>query len=261
VQNIRHAGLEPNVVRQPNGDPTFPETFVFKQQPQPGSRENKGGSVTIYVSTGPPKTEVPDVVGKSSDDAIAALTDAKLRANAVTVPSDKPTGTVLAQDPPPGKKVVEETKVRINVSSGPKPIGVPNVVGVAFDSANGELQGLGFKVTRVDVDSSQAKNTVVSQDPAAGTFQPKGTPITLNVSKGPKTSTIPDVTSEDQATATATLQGSQFRVRVHYQDTTDPNQDGTVLSQDPAGNTQAKPGTTVTITVGRIVSDTTTTTP
>ena len=37
------------------------------------------------------------------------------------------------------------------------------------------------------------------------------------------------------------------------QDTNDPGQDGIVLSQDPAGGAQAKPGSTVTIVVGRLV--------
>jgi serine/threonine-protein kinase len=149
--------------------------------------------------------------------------------------------------------------VRINVSKGPKPVGVPSVIGQPYDSANGILQGSGFKVARVDVDSTQPKGIVVGQTPSPNTFQAKGTTITLNVSKGPTTSTVPVVESQDEATAVATLQSSGFKARVVRQDTTDPNNDGLVLTQSPGGNTQAKPGTTVTITVGRYTGDTTTT--
>ena len=80
--------------------------------------------------------------------------------------------------------------------------------------------------------------------------------------------TVPDVSSLDVGTATSTLSDSGFKPKVAYQDVTDPSLDGTVLSQNPGGGTEAKPGTTVTITVGRITqqqttttTDTTTTTP
>jgi serine/threonine-protein kinase len=256
VQNILGAHLKPHVVRK--YDDKTPETYVFDQDPQPGSRLSRGGSVTVFVSLGKPKTEVPDVVGKKSDAAVGELTAANLTPRVVEVNSDRPAGTVLAQDPPGGKKVVEGTKVRINVSKGPKPIGVPSVVGQPFDSANGILQGAGFRVSRVDVASTQPKGIVTAQNPAPNTFQGKGTTITVNVSKGPTTSTVPDVTSQDQATAISNLQGSGFKARVVRQDTGDATQDGIVLDQTPPGGTQAKPGSSVTITVGRFTGDTTT---
>jgi len=61
------------------------------------------------------------------------------------------------------------------------------------------------------------------------------------------------VTSYDEASAKQTLQQSGFSVDIQDQDTTDPSQDGIVLSQDPPGGTKAKPGTTVTIVVGRLL--------
>ena len=61
------------------------------------------------------------------------------------------------------------------------------------------------------------------------------------------------MTSQDEASAQQTLEQSGFTVDVQEQDTTDPNQDGIVLEQDPVGGTKAKPGTTVTITVGRLL--------
>ena len=85
-----------------------------------------------------------------------------------------------------------------------------------------------------------------------------GSTITLSVSKGPKTSAVPDVTSQDQASAQEQLSASGFRVRVVTQPVTDESQDGIVLSQNPNGGTQAPPNTTVTIVVGKL-SDTPTT--
>jgi serine/threonine-protein kinase len=255
VEKIRDAGLQENVVRQPNAE--IPETYVFRQSPRPGTKLNKGNEVTIYVSQGPPQVTVPDVTGDSLEVAVQKLTDAKLKYRVVHVESDEDTGTVVSQVPTDGASVDEGTKVRINVSKGPKPVAVPNVVGHSFATANSELQAAGFAVARHDVESDSPKDVVVGMTPGPGTSQPPGTTITLDVSKGPSTSAVPDVTSQDQTSAQSQLRASGFRVHIVNQATTDPSQDGIVLSQDPAGGTQAPPGTTVTIVVGKLSAPTT----
>src|SRR5207237_1008169 len=88
---------------------------------------------------------------------------------------------------------------------------------------------------------NQPKDTVVRQDPAGGSSAAKGTTVTIFVSKGPKTSTVPDVQSYDKTTAGQTLHAAGFNVRVTWQDTTDPSQDGIVLSQDPEGGAETPP--------------------
>ncbi len=255
VQKIRGIGLQENVIREANRD--FAETYVFRQSPGPGAKTNKGNEVTIYVSSGPPEVTVPDVTGDSVEDAVSKLADARLKARVVRVDSNEDVGTVLDQSPREGASVDEGSKVRLRVSKGPQPLGVPSVVGSSFDSANSTLQAAGFAVRRHDVESTQPKNTVVNQSPGAGTLQPPGTTITLDVSKGPKTSAVPDVSSQSQSDATAQLRASGFRVQIVSQTTSDPNEDGIVLSQDPGGGTQAPPGTTVTIAVGKFVAPTT----
>jgi eukaryotic-like serine/threonine-protein kinase len=257
VQKIRSIGLVPNVIREPNADPRFPETYVFQQTPKPGAKTNKGNEVTVYSSSGPPQVTVPDVTGGTVEEAVQRLADAKLKWRIVHVDSDKSAGTVVLQSPTEGASVDQGTKVRLNVSNGPKPVAVPNVVGHTFETANSELQAAGFAVARHDVESSQPADTVVSTDPAVGTYQTKGARITVNVSKGPQTSAVPDVTSQDQASAVSQLRASGFRVRIVTQPTLNPAEDGIVLSQAPGGSEQAPPGTTVTITVGKLSTPTT----
>jgi serine/threonine-protein kinase len=142
--------------------------------------------------------------------------------------------------------------VHLKVSKGPQPVAVPDVRGSSFATASNQLQALGFAVARKDVDSNQPKDTVVDQSPSPGTSVSPGSTITLSVSKGPKTSGVPDVTSQDQASAQQQLTASGFRVHIVTQPVTDSSQDGIVLSQDPAGGTQAPPGTVVTIVVGKL---------
>jgi serine/threonine-protein kinase len=96
-------------------------------------------------------------------------------------------------------------------------------------------------------------DTVIDQQPKGGGSLARGGTVTLFVSRGPEQSTIPDVTSQDEESATDALERSGFTVDVQEQDTTDPNQEGIVLSQDPPGGTRAEQGTTVTIVVGRLV--------
>ena len=75
--------------------------------------------------------------------------------------------------------------------------------------------------------------------------------ITLQVSAGPKTSQVPDVTSQTEADARAQLQQSGFEVQVVEEIVDDQGLDGRVLSQDPEGGTDAEQGTSVVIVVGR----------
>jgi eukaryotic-like serine/threonine-protein kinase len=251
VQNILEQGLEPNVHREPHETVKVGE--VYDQSPDGGVRVDRGGVVDLWISTGPPRVEVPNVKGKSRDDAIAALVEAKLKPKVREVFNKAEPNTVIAQAPAGGEMVTQGTVVQINVSKGLQPLTVPSVIGQQYDNAAGQLQGRGFAVARRDVDSSQPKDTVIDQQPKGGSELARGGTVILYVSKGPKESTIPDVTSQDEDAATQTLEQSGFSVDVVDQDTFDPNQDGIVLSQDPPGGTKAKPGSTVTIIVGRFV--------
>jgi serine/threonine-protein kinase len=257
VKLITDAGLRANPVRQPNADKQFPETYVFSQTPRPGDRIQKNNFVTIYVSTGPPKTAVPSVVGEQVARALSDLQDAKLKGRQVTVDSDKPQGQVISQSPKAGASVAEGTSITLNVSKGPTPVGVPNVVGSTYDTASSILQAKGFAVRRTDVKSDQPKDTVIGMTPTAGTLQPPGAIINLTVSKGPTTSTVPDVTTLSQNDAQAQLKASGFGVHIVPQPVTDPSQDGIVQTQDPPGGTQAAPGKVVTIAVGKFGAPTT----
>jgi beta-lactam-binding protein with PASTA domain/predicted Ser/Thr protein kinase len=249
VNRIRNAHLSPHVIRDYNED--VDKGVVISQSPNAGVRVAKNSAVDIHVSRGPPPVAVPDVVGKSRDDAVAALSDAGLQPKVFTVPSNKEPNTVTAQDPQAGMKVVKGSRVRINVSSGPRPVSVPYVIGLSFDQASAQLQSAGFAVARTNIESDQPANTVVRQEPTGSA--PPGSTVTLSVSKGPKQSTVPDVTNQDEDSATSTLKGAGFSVTVNREDVNDPGLDGIVLSQDPTGGTKAPHGSTVTITIGRFI--------
>jgi serine/threonine-protein kinase len=249
VGQVLDAGLEPNVIREAN--PDAEAGFVFKQDPAFGAKADPGDTVDIYVSTGPPQTEVPDVIGQNRDEAVAALARADLEAKTVEVFSEKEPGTVTGQSPAAGEKVKVGTRVQINISRGVKPLTIPDVRGQPYESAASALQGAGFKVARRNVDSTEPAGTVVGQQPSAGGTAPSGSTITLSVSNGPVDQPVPDVTNQAEADAVSALESSGFTAKVVREATDDPNLDGFVIRQDPAGGGRAPQGSAVTIVVGQ----------
>ena len=248
VTLIQNAGLEPDVQRAANAD--VEKDRVFDQNPNPGNRIQKGDRVTLLVSTGPPKTSVPDVVGMNYGDAVQALNDVNLKATKREVFSQKPVGKVISQDPPAGEQVVEGTEIILDVSRGAKQIAVPSVVGMSEDNARTTLQQAGFEVSSTSAPSDSTPEGIVSdQSPDGGTQASKGSTVTITISTGPSTTTVPDEVGQDKQVAIDDLKANGFKVDVQNVACGDPNQDNIVQDQDPAGGSDAPNGSTVNISV------------
>jgi beta-lactam-binding protein with PASTA domain len=183
---------------------------------------------------------------------VTALAQLGLNPKITRVFSSEQPDTVTGQNPSPGDRVVKGTNVGINVSRGARPLPVPDVTGQPFANAESALRGQGFVVLRVDIQSDQAQGVVVAENPPAGTEVSKGSKITLSVSKGPASTQVPPVVGQNQAAAETLLAGAGLTPAVILEPVTDPSQDGIVISQDPAGGSDAKTNEVVTITVGQL---------
>ena len=248
VNLIQEAGLEPDVQRAANAD--VEKDRVFDQNPNAGTRIQKGDRVTILVSTGAPKTSVPDVVGMNYGDAVQALNDVNLDASKHEVFSQKPAGQVISQNPPAGEDVVEGTEVVLDVSKGTKQVEVPNVVGMSEADAQATLEAAGFEVSSTSAPSdTAAEGTVSDQSPDGGTQAAKGSTVAITVSSGPSTATVPDEIGQDKQVAIDDLKANGFKVHAQNVACGDPNQDNIVQDQDPAGGSDAPTGSTVNIFV------------
>jgi eukaryotic-like serine/threonine-protein kinase len=250
-------GFEANVRRLPSAD--TPVGIVYEQQPTEGTSLDRGGKITILVSTGKPTVKAPSVVGMSLSDAVVKLTEAGLSPKSVGVPSEQRANIVTAQDPKPGTSLVSGATVRINFSTGPKPVAVPPVVGLDYTTAAAQLQAADFAVARTNVESDQPADVVVSQVPSGNSTATKGSTVNLSVSNGPQTTPLPDVSGQTQANARATLTAAGFKISVTLQDTDVEAFDKVVISQDPPGNTQQDAKTIVTLMVGHYVAPSATT--
>jgi len=251
-RRILDAGLKPRRVDESSD--SVPRGIVIRQSPDAGERIQKGNVVRYFVSTGKPRVDVPDVVGARESEAVATLRNAGLVPKVVNIFSEKPAGEVIAQDPKGGTSHVEGSEVRLNVSKGPQQTGIPDVIGQSYDSAARTLREAGFTPVRQDVEAEDPKGTVVGMDPAARTLAPPGTKVTLNVSLGSTTTAVPEVTGLDEANARATLENAGWKVEVRDTTTANPDEDGIVITQDPAPGEQAEPGSRVVIYVARLES-------
>lgn len=149
------------------------------------------------------------------------------------------------------------------VSSGPRQVAVPDVVGLTQQEAQQTLGNQGFQVSATEEGSDSADpGTVLRQDPAAGTEADPGALVALVVARAIPTVDVPDLTGQSGTVAADTLTAAGLEPRTSLQDTTDPAADGVVVDQRPASGLQVKQGAPVRIFVGRLVqAPTTPTTP
>jgi beta-lactam-binding protein with PASTA domain/predicted Ser/Thr protein kinase len=246
-QQIQQAGLVSAVNRHTNN--SVPSGKVYKQDPGAGSKIDKGGTVTIWVSTGPPKVTMPDVKGEQWTQAQQTLVNLGLKPKKFNV-GGKTAGQVTATDPSAGTKVPVGSTVRVNVSTGPKIGTVPSVVGLSIQDATAKLNTAGFNANPKFVDSTAPQGQVISQTPSPGSSEPEGTSVTLNVSNGPPQVTVPDVVGYTSQQAVQALEAAGFQVSQQYTQTGAAG-DNIVQSQNPAGNSQAPQGSKVTIVIGQ----------
>jgi serine/threonine-protein kinase len=129
---------------------------------------------------------------------------------------------------------------------------VPDVVGLKQDEAEAKLGDANFTPKVEMKDSTEPEGTVFEQTPKGGEVRPLGSLVTISVSNGkaPK-APVPNVVGLSQADAVAALEAAGFQVSIEEQIVDDPHLDGIVLSQTPEGGADKRPGSTVTIIVGK----------
>ena len=234
------------------GPDEFSETIatghVLKQTPAGNGRVRKGGTVTLFLSKGKDRRRVPQLAGESVAIATQKLRNQGLAAAPQPVLEYSETvtkDTILRTDPAAGAGLKPGSVVTLVVSRGPAPVKVPSVVGKDQADAEQILAGAGFQVDSNDVFSDTVpKGKVVSQSPATGTA-PRGSTVTLAVSKGPDLVTVPKVVDKKLAEGQQILQAAGFKVSVRRF----ANGPGKILDQRPGAGAQAKRGSTVTVYV------------
>ncbi|KAB2973757.1 Stk1 family PASTA domain-containing Ser/Thr kinase [Streptomyces sp. SS1-1] len=145
---------------------------VLDQDPARGEEVEKGSTITLTVAKEQEQSTVPDVVGRTCDEAKAQMDDNDLTGNCTEVDTQDPNqvGKVISTSPAAGSKVDKNSTVTIQIGKqAAQKAQVPNVVGQTVGQAKQTLQQAGFTNIQFENGSDQGDNAlVVRQDPNAG---------------------------------------------------------------------------------------------
>lgn len=159
---------------------------VSSQSIKAGTVVNSDEVIDVVVSSGPPKFDMINVVGKQEGEAIAMLQELGLIVSSEYVfDENSDEGTVLKQSAEEGAKVHKRYEIVITVCSKSELISVPDVAGKNFETAKSELETAGFKVEKNEVyDTAIKAGIVITQTPQGGSSQKAESKILLTVSLG-----------------------------------------------------------------------------
>ncbi len=130
---------------------------MIAQDPKGGTSIVEGSDVRLNVSKGPQQTGLPNVVGRSFDDAAAALRESGFTPVRRDVEASEPEGTVVGMSPRAGSLAPPGTRVTLNVSTGQSTTAVPDVVGEEEASARATLQNEGWRVLIRDTPTDESR--------------------------------------------------------------------------------------------------------
>jgi serine/threonine-protein kinase len=214
--------------------------------------------VTLTVSSGPGSAAVPSTAELSVAAAEKKLEEAGFKARVEPVHSEKvEEGLVIHSDPSGGETATRGTDVVLFVSSGPKLATVPVLVGTQRSVAVQQIRSRGFVPSVEERESSSPAGQVIRQAPSAGSQLPAGSTVSIVVSKGEEKASVPNVIGKLRAEAVETVRAAGLNPSVQEQQTEVPSQVGRVIDQFPPPGSKLKPGSTVTLVVGKVASGST----
>ncbi len=248
VEKLETAGLAPEL-----GDPAYSETVragrVLATDPGAGSRVLDGGTVTVTLSLGKERYDVPTTRGMTEDQAQDELagTNLSFGRSIGKFSETVPEGTVLGSDPKAGTTLRPGIAVDLFISKGPRPIQIRDWTGKDADLAQEKLEAKQLVVERGSEEYSDTipEGIVISQSPTTGPLFRGGT-VTLIVSKGPELVEVPGgLVASGVEDATAKLEALGFVVDVEH----DSNYIGIgyVFRVDPGSGSMVPKGGTITL--------------
>lgn len=203
--------------------------------------------VTVVVSQGVQQATIPDdILNPSSEtgkDPIQALKNAGFSDIKHDTQKDEysltlPEGALQSIDPKPGTTLNHTAPITVQISKGPMPVSMPDIVGHTKDEAQNAFDNAKLKATYTEEYSDTVPSgTVISASVAVNTQMHWGDNVSVVVSKGPETVTLPDVRGMNETDAQNKLQALGLQVKISA-----PlgNLTHTVRLQDPGAGQQVR---------------------
>jgi len=203
----------------------------------------------LFGGGGGKRVQVPNLDGLTVQAASTVLAELGLQLGAQTPElSDRPDGTIIAQQPAFGEMLEQGQAINVTVSGGQEQATVPQLVGLtSIESARLALSDANLQLGEIkQKDSEQPPGYVLDQDPAEGSAVDAGTAVSITISTG--NLVVPDLIGASEEQARSDIVQAGFTVQVVYQESADFIE-GTVIDQAPLPGGQLARGALVTITV------------
>lgn len=187
---------------------TVAEGLFVSSNPAPGDMVEKGETVVVHFSSGASSVAVPDLAGRTTEEAAQILENAGLSLGGTNYVDDtsQKKDRIVSQEPAAGEKVAPKSRIKVDVASGFAIM--PDIVGKTQDEAIAELNAAG--ITHIVIDEAQPSaqypaGSIISQSSPANTrleteaivyLVPASTPTD---SGGPTPS--PSATKQDDSTS------------------------------------------------------------
>ena len=217
------------------GISTVPAGSVVSTDPQAGEQAVKGSTIKINVSKGTEQVTVPDLKGKSADEAQKALNEAGLTGQQgdSVFSDDVDESMVASQETPSGTTANKGDTVVFHLSKGSEKVTIPNVVGMTQSQATSKLENAGFAVNTTTETSKDVEKGNVTKQSKTGTAT-KGTTITITISSG--LGEAPNVVGMSESKAKETLDKAGYKYDLKYKSDSTVAK-GNVISQSTSGST------------------------
>ncbi|MBP3707705.1 MAG: Stk1 family PASTA domain-containing Ser/Thr kinase [Clostridia bacterium] len=221
---------------------------------------------TLFITLGvansstPEDVQIPDVVGKTQEEARIAVENAKLKfvVDKEVYSADVPEGCVVSQDPTykNNYSIKEGNTITVIISKGIELVKMPKVAGEEYTKAETTLTDLGLKIKRIDEISQEIpEGYIIKQETATDTEIEVGTEVVIHVSKGngKKKFNVPDVVGKNREDAKNELTELGMEVTIKEKEDTSKS-DGEVLEQSIEADSPSEEGTKITLTVNKIAA-------
>ena len=159
---------------------------------------------------------------------------------------------VISQSVGAKEKISKDTQIVITVSAGAEELTIADVSGMDEDDAYDTLEQQGFKPTRsYKFDDEVESGHVISTDPKAKSTAKAGDTIVIYISQGEeeKTVAVPDLSGLTETVAKGSIESNKLTVGAVTYEFNSTVEEGLVIRQSVAANTEVKEGTTIDIVI------------
>ena len=220
-----------------------------------------GLTIGISNATRPKDVEIPNLVGKTVEEAKKILEENKLNyvEGEPEYNTEYEAGKIISQNPPfiEGRKIKQKTDVTVVLSLGTETTTVPKLKGLTKDEAEEIAEEAKIKLEFVDeISKTVEAGVIIKQETDVGETVNAGDTVKVYISIGTgiKQVVVTSVLYQDETTARKNLEDLGLSVNVEYgEDKSRGN--GVVLKQSISSGETVDEGTKVTITVNKLVEE------